>query len=473
MLGVVVSRADPASVHVAQHLRALLGEDLRPVASAHEGAPATGAAGHRTEGVVLRYFDPMHLDLTDVAAAFDEPALLAVASKHAGETGPLLTAHHTGNFGSADHGGAPRSLARAAPNALATAHAALREHAPADYEVGIEATHHGPTAVGAPSLYVEVGSGPDQWQDPDAARAAARAILALRDVRPDRPLEAGASDSEPTAARRRHLVGFGGGHYAPRFERVLRETDWAVGHVAPDWGLEAMGDPASHRAQVRAAMEASAAHYALLAGDRDEGVASVLADAGYAVVGETFLRETAGVPLGVVRRLERRIAPVAEGLRVGEPATGYTGDVAVVTPSEDLRSRLRAVDGEAVVAAARERTLAFGTDQNGNRFTGPVAVAPETLDDAGVPTRLIDALLELLADAYDAVRREGSAVVLEETAFDPALAREAGVPEGPAFGRLAAGEAVEVDGEPVTPAMVARERTETVPILAPDAADRC
>jgi D-aminoacyl-tRNA deacylase len=472
MLGVVVSRADPASVHIAQHLRAELGDDLRSVDRRHADAPSTGAAGHRADGVVLRYFEPMHLDLVDVAAAFENPTLVAVASKHAGETGPLLTAHHTGNFGPAEHGGEPRSLARAAPNALATARAALDEHAPADYDVGIEATHHGPTAVGAPSLFVELGSGPDQWRDPDAARAVARAILALRDVRPDRPREGTEDTRTAPNARRRHLVGFGGGHYAPRFDRVLRETDWAVGHVAPDWGLAAMGDPASHRGEVRAAMAASAAHYALLAGDRDGALASVLADEGYAVVGETFLRETRGVPLGVVRRLERRIAPVAEGLRLGEPARGYTGDIAVVAPSESLCSRLRAVDGEAVLAAAREATIAFGTDQNGTRFTGPVAVAPSALDDAGVPERLVDALRGLLAEAYDTVRREGPAVVLEATAFDPALAREAGVPEGPAFGRLADGEAVEVDGERVTPAMVARDRSETVPILAPDEADR-
>jgi hypothetical protein len=51
---------------------------------------------------------------------------------------------------------------------------ALEEHAPEGYETGIECTHHGPSAVGVPSLFVEVGSDEPQWKDETAARAVAR-----------------------------------------------------------------------------------------------------------------------------------------------------------------------------------------------------------------------------------------------------------------------------------------------------------
>jgi D-aminoacyl-tRNA deacylase len=56
------------------------------------------------------------------------------------------------------------------------------------------------------------------------------------------------------------------------------------------------------------------------------------------------------------------------------------------------------------------------------------------------------------------------AVVLAERTFDPDRARELGVPEGPAFGRLSAGESVEVDGRAVTPEDVHTEETVTFQI---------
>ncbi|MFC6753812.1 hypothetical protein ACFQEU_10110, partial [Halorubrum tibetense] len=56
------------------------------------------------------------------------------------------------------------------------------------------------------------------------------------------------------------------------------------------------------------------------------------------------------------------------------------------------------------------------------------------------------------------------AVIARETAFDPGLAAKRGVPEGPAFGRLANGEAVEVDGKTVRPVQVSRETRERFPI---------
>ncbi len=288
MLAIVVSRADAASVHI--------GERLLDVAEwtthTDEGRPDGEGGGtvYRREGVELREFDATHIDIAAPADAFEDPDLLVFASKHAGKTGPLLTAHHTGNFGAADYGGAAGRFARACPNALRAVVEAMDEHAPEAYDVGIECTHHGPTDVGIPSMFVEVGSAEPQWQDPEAATAVARAILDVADVAADAPAENGT---------RRHLLGLGGGHYAPRFERVVRETDWAVGHVAADWGLEALeawaDDETAYDAVIERAFAASAADFALLEDDRPDLVATV-ESLGYRVVDETFVRVTTGVP---------------------------------------------------------------------------------------------------------------------------------------------------------------------------------
>ena len=76
-------------------------------------------------------------------------------------------------------------------------------------------------------MFVEIGSSEEEWGDVEAAESVAKSIMSIK---------GGKSNCEKT------IVGFGGGHYMPRFERIIRETDWAIGHVAADWCLEDMGE---------------------------------------------------------------------------------------------------------------------------------------------------------------------------------------------------------------------------------------
>ena len=441
---IVVSRADPASVHIGEHLLELA--DWERVVDDGRPDGEGGGTVYRTPGFERREFDALHLDLEDVADAFTDPALVVFASKHAGDTGPLLTAHHTGNFGPADHGGADGAFATACPNAQARVLDALSEHAPAEYDVGMECTHHGPTDVGAPSMFVELGSSAAEWNDPAGARAVARAILDCRGVAP---------------SRERHVVGFGGGHYVPRFERVVRETDWAVGHIGADWGLDAMGNPAGNTNVLRRAFERSGATHALVEGDRP-ALTSAIGDLGYEVVTETWLRETAGVPLDLVSRVEAAIVSVDAGLRFGDHARAADradDGIATVSLPAALLTEAEGIDAEAARAAVERRTVAFDTDHGGSRLAGRVALRDP--DDSGA---IVDALAGILDGEYETVERRDGALVARETAFDPAAAREAGVPAGPAFGRLAAGEAVTVDGETVEPATVHTRRERRFPL---------
>ena len=464
MLGIVVSRADSASVHIGEHLRELADWDR------HEDDSRPDAAGggvvYRTDGACLREFEALHLDLERPATAFADPTLLAFASRHSGETGQLLTAHHTGNAGPAEFGGEANRFARACPNAHARVLDALATHAPDGYEVGMECTHHGPSDVGAPSMFVEVGSAESQWSDPVAARAVARAILDLRGVAPDRPADTD-SKNPPTDRTRRQFVGLGGGHYTPRFERVVRETDWAAGHIVADWGLEALdgATPETRRAVLDRAFTGSRAAYALVDGDRPE-TEQVVTDLGYRPVSETWLRETDGVDLGFVRAVERSVRAVADGLRFGEcaptdrSADSPTGEDHTVTDLPDeLLDEAFGIDRERTRAVVAETALAFVTGEGGTRPTGTVVLA-----DADDRERIVDGLVDVLGERYDSLDRESGVVVAREAAFDPDLARTLGVPEGPAFGRLSAGEPVEVDGETIPPSAVTRERERRFPL---------
>lgn len=431
MIGIVVSQDDSVSEHIGKHLL-----DLGDFEAFEDGA-------YRSDGFELREFEDLHIHLDDVAEAFDDPEFLVFASRHAGNTGALLTAHFTGNFGEAEYGGEDRSLAPAATNAHRHVISALREYAPDGYDVGVECTHHGPSSVGAPSMFVELGSDEEQWTDPEAARAVAKSILDLWGV---------------DARTDRSLVAFGGGHYAPRPTRIVQETGWAVGHIAADWGLDDIGDPAEHPNVVDQLFTESTAEHAVIDGDKPK-LEALVDDLGYDVVSETWVREVDGVPLTLVNCLEGDVCPVDEGLRFGNPARQYDDGYVVVDLPEELLDAVHATDPDTTLNAAQNTALAIATEEKGNRLTGAAAFADEAAYDA-----FVNRLTAIVGQDYDEVERENGTLKAERETFDPEAAKTLGVPEGPKFGQLASGEAVEVDGTEVTPDVVEKSETMSVSV---------
>ena len=480
MIAIVVSRADSASEHIGERLLAVGDWERREDETRPDAAG--GGTYYRTDGFELREFDDLHIELGDPATAFGgpgdesdaEPDFLVFVSRHSGETGELLTAHVTGNFGPAPYGGESETLANAAPGAEKRVVESLAAHAPEGYDVGIECTHHGPTGVSVPSLFVELGSDEAQWEDPEAAEAVARAVLDLRGTGPDLVATADAADAGDPAPR--HVVGFGGGHYAPRFTRIVRDTAWAVGHVGADWSLGEMGAPEANRETVEQAFARSRADRAVIEGDRPD-LAAVVEELGHRVVSETWVREVGDRSLPLVERLETELATVDEGLRFGDVVPGESdaeaasgaeavsdADAVSIRQLPDaLLSRAQGIDPAATRDAVAANAVAFDTEQAGTRASGAAAFA-DGPDAPGYADLVADLAEDVLAADYDAVEVTDDAVVARGTAFDPELARDRGVPEGPAFGRLADGEPVEIDGETVAPEDVSRPRTDRFPI---------
>lgn len=423
MIGIVVSRADRASVSIGEQLRERA--DWTPT---EDGALRHG-------DFELREFEDLHLELDGVASAFDDPEYIVVASKHSGETGPLLSAHFTGNYAEAEYGGSPRELVETAPGALKHVLRELDAVAPADYDVSTECTHHGPTDLGAPGMFVELGSGPEQWSDPAGADAVAAAILSLDGVEPSHD---------------RTFVAVGGTHYAPQPTRLLLETDAAIGHVAADWNIDALGDPAENRDLIDAMFERSNAEAAVFDGEWP-AVEAVVESLGYRIVSETWIRETSGVDPALVASLEAELGSVESGLRFGE---GTGADPIVRDLPRGLIEACAAVDPDATLSAVHENAVAYQTSENGNRVGNRAAVP-----DPGAYEAMIDALSAILRRDYETVERRDDAVVAERDVFDPGMAADVGVPEGPLFGQLANGEAVTVEGERIEPDQVHTRKT--------------
>jgi len=375
-------------------------------------------------------------------------------SRHAGETGPLLTAHFTGNFGAAEYGGQSGAFARAAPAAQKRVVDALDRHAPESYEVGIECTHHGPTAPDVPSLFVELGSTKSEWDDSKGAAAVADAVLDLDGVDADLTV-----DGEP-----RHVVGFGGGHYTPRCERIVKESAWAVGHIGSDWQLDAMGEPDTNRERVAAAFDASRASLAIVDGEKPE-LEAVIDELGYRIVSETWLRTVETRPLDVVDELETALSTIAEGLRFGEvPAdTDDEPGWRLVSLPNELIAAAHALDRDEVWRAVTDHTVGFETVEGGTLPAGRAAITSVEAFEA-----MVDELTDLLEPKYDRIERVDGELRGHHTSFNPQKAATLGVPEGPAFGKLAAGQPVEINGRTIEPHVVEAEQVDRFPISPPE-----
>ena len=447
MIGIVVSTADAASEHIGERL--LEECSWEQTSDTTQSEANGGGTVYHSGHFELRTFDALHLEMPDVAAAFTDPDVVVFASRHSGDSGPLLTAHHTGNFGAAEYGGASRSLATAAPQTAAAAIAELDRYAPEQYEVSLEATHHGPTSVGVPSLFIELGSDTEQWTDPAGATAVAKAILSL---------------PQPVDNHDRSVVGIGGSHYAPRCTRIVRETDWAVGHVAPDWGLAALEEPAPP--VLHQLFDKSDTTRFVVDGEYPV-LTERLETLGYDRVSETWLRETTGVAGAVVDRLMSAF-PDDAVVRFGVPAQDAEPTVAVEVSRlpEPLVETARNIDQDAVVAAFRDTLLAFCTAPDTGALQSTVVAAADQPLCGAVPAPLVGAFRRILTERYDTVTVDGEALIATRTVFDPDQAKAHGVPEGPMYGLLADGESVDIDGRTVDPTTVHKTVRDEFPLTA-------
>lgn len=138
-----------------------------------------------------------------------------------------FTVHSVGNWGNADLGGKPRTLGVSPAALQREALFKIRELAQGlPYEVVLEATHHGPD-LQKPCLFMEIGSGPEQWQDPAAGSVIAKALLDLL-----------SSATGKIQLPYRSAFGIGGPHYVPNFLKVMERSDIAFGHIIPKHQLQ-------------------------------------------------------------------------------------------------------------------------------------------------------------------------------------------------------------------------------------------
>lgn len=217
--------------------------------------------------------------------------LLIFASKHKSKDGrAILTVHSTGNVNEAKFGGLEKRLAVAAPQAVRSLLRSLKMLAEnEEYEVSLECTHHGPSDIDIPSVFIEIGSNEAQWLDEVPARMIANAIMLLKD------------DDSPVA------VGFGGTHYAPRQTALILSTDITFGHIFPSHTLDMLDGSMVRQAFIKSRADFAYFDRKSMKGEQREKLRNMVESIGFEVLKESDIKEMDGIPWEFCMQLRKRV----------------------------------------------------------------------------------------------------------------------------------------------------------------------
>lgn len=208
----VSSKQDKASSQMALSLAK--DYDFRETGQVFQDTPVLG---RREDIIVFSQKDVLRIDDLD---SFFSPKAYIFLSRHYSQSGkPTITSHFPGNFSDdVSRGGKAGELAWTYPSLQKSfMHNlwSLRKEA-RPYDIVIESTHHGPTSLIKPVLFVEVGSTEKEWTDGRAISILCRALIA-------------SVDKFEVASR--IGIGLGGLHYSEKFTKLLVDEDVALAAV--------------------------------------------------------------------------------------------------------------------------------------------------------------------------------------------------------------------------------------------------
>ena len=186
----------------------------------------------KKDGEIFRgkYFDLLVIQTPAISADWLEEKYsydgFVFLSKHAAESGVLaLTCHSTGNFSDAKFGGNNRQVAIPHPQLQKSYLQKLwqKRNDFSEFQITIEATHHGPTNLNKPTIFIEIGTTEKQWNDISLCGKVAKNVVEVMK---------GEMTSHPVA------ICFGGTHYPERFTKQLLDGKFALGTVIPKHALD-------------------------------------------------------------------------------------------------------------------------------------------------------------------------------------------------------------------------------------------
>jgi len=177
----------------------------------------------------LIFLNDLKLDKSEL-----NPDLLIFASRHTSKTTrPAFLVHTTGNWTEdVNFGGESQDLSKTS----ALLHKAgffslIEQDFPPQLEkfsIDIEVTHHGPTKLEKPLIFMELGSKKEEWIINEAGELLAKVIINTI----NKYLKFKEKESEIIG------LGFGGTHYAPNFHRLIRTKNVAMSFICPKYYIQ-------------------------------------------------------------------------------------------------------------------------------------------------------------------------------------------------------------------------------------------
>lgn len=418
-IALINSKQDVAGVNIRHRLEELLAAGGRwPLADDHT------LTFHEVDGRLI-YQDRIDEEI--------EADLIIFISRHASaQPTPALTVHVTGNYDTADLGGEPGALAPAAPAWMHVILRNLAARAPEGYRVSYEVTHHGPTALSTPSLFVEIGSTATEWADPVAGQAVAESILS-------------AVPGETV-----NIIGFGGTHYAMRQTEIALSSRGAFGHIAPARQIGFLDPGLIRRMQEASCAVAAYIDKKSLPAGEVQRIERMLDDTGLVLLSESEILDIGDLEWITYLRVRALAEEIAPGSRVHIHGLTGAGVPSPVQINPDLVEETAKINKEKLIDALGELPVAHLSEGSTEVLPTFIGFEHETSQLASDITTLCVKLLLICENTVIA----GDHLVLRKVRFDPAKARRHGVPKGPLFAMLAGGRAVEIDGRKITPDMV-------------------
>ena len=167
-----------------------------------------------------------------------KPDLLLFASRHTSKTArPAFLVHSTGNWSNnVDFGGMSQDLSKTSALLHKAGIESLREQIEKfnipDFSLDVEVTHHGPTTLDVPLIFMELGSSKQEWLIKDAGELVANAIVSAvfkyLVFKEEKTQQIG--------------LGFGGTHYAPNFNRLITNNNIALSFICSKYHIQELNE---------------------------------------------------------------------------------------------------------------------------------------------------------------------------------------------------------------------------------------